>query len=148
MRIFGTRWFEKVKDGGPDSPVDAYFLCEIKGLFSIAILKFNKGCREEYHTHAFGALTWFIKGSLVEEFWVRPSRWYTRSWLPKFTSRHKLHRVNAKEDSWCFTIRGPWSETWMEWNSKTNTKTLLTHGRKVVKSGPIYDLGDRDEVTK
>ena len=60
--------FSKCKDGGKESPVDAYFLIECKGLFfSVALLKFNKGGREAYHTHAFDAYTWFLKGDLVEE---------------------------------------------------------------------------------
>ncbi len=30
---------KKRKDGGKTSPVDAYFLCEFKSLFGIALLK-------------------------------------------------------------------------------------------------------------
>ena len=60
------RFFSKVKDGGPESTVDAYFLIEIKNWFSIALLKLHKCSRENYHSHAFNALTWFIKGDMVE----------------------------------------------------------------------------------
>ena len=55
------RALSKTKDGGPKSSV------EIKSIGSIALLKFNKGGRKEFHTHAFNALTWFIAGSLKEE---------------------------------------------------------------------------------
>jgi hypothetical protein len=130
--------FKKMKDGGPNSPVNGYFLIEWKGLFSIALLKFNKGSREEYHTHAFNALTWFIKGDLEEEqlyvhckgnsfaqiFWGlivgKTNKKYRCSLLPKFTSRENLHRVIAHEDSWCLTIRGPWAENWVEVDQPTN----------------------------
>lgn len=120
----------KRKDGGPDSPVDAYFLCEFKGLFSIALLKFNKGQRFAYHTHAFNAWTWFIKGSLVEEPYQERRLRYTRSLIPKFTSRYRNHRVIATRDSWCFTIRGPWQKTWTE--TEDDKVTTLTHGRQKV----------------
>lgn len=124
------KFFKKVKDGGPESPVDAYFLFEIKSLMSVAILKFNKGSREAFHTHAFHALTWFIKGDLVEEDINGEFHIYERGILPKVTRRSKNHRVIALADSWCFTIRGPWSKTWTE---DTDEKTtVLTHGRKVV----------------
>lgn len=124
------RFFQKAKDGGPNSPVDAYFIIEIKSFLSVAILKFNKGSREAFHTHAFDALTWFIKGDLVEEDINGEYRVYQRSLLPKFTRKSKNHRVIAKSDSWCFTIRGPWSKTWEE---HTDEKiTVLTHGRNVV----------------
>lgn len=134
------RILEKCKDGGKDSPVDAYFLIEIKSLFSIAILKFNKGSREEFHTHAFDALTWFIKGDIIEEgmlevsgaFWPKYTP-YKRSLLPKVTTKDNLHRVIAHEDSWCLTIRGKWQDTWTEYNQNTVTTTTLTHNRVVVK---------------
>jgi hypothetical protein len=130
------KFFEKCKDGGPQSPVDAYFLVEIKWLFSIAFLKFNKGHREAYHTHAFHALTWFIKGWMIEEKISDRLEYnlYIKSLIPKLTTRYNLHRVKAREDSWCFTIRGPWQKEWKEFNAKTATTTALTHGRRVIKS--------------
>ena len=121
----------KRKDGGKTSPVDAYFLCEFKNLFSVALLKFNKGGREEYHTHAFDAYTIFLKGNLVEEDVDGSEHIYRRGKL-KFTPKSKNHRVSAKEDSWCFTLRGPWVDSWTEYNVKDNLTTFFTHGRKVV----------------
>ena len=125
------RFFNRSKDGGSDSPVEALFLFEIKSLCSIAILKFNKGGREAYHTHAFHALTWFILGELVEQDIDGSYRIYRRSLFPKLTRRTKNHCVVAYCDSWCLTIRGPWSNTWTE---DTDTHhTVLTHGRKIVE---------------
>lgn len=125
---------KKVKDGGPNSPVDGYFLCEFKSLFSIVLLKFNKGRREEFHTHAFNALTWFISGELYEEDYLSESLTYkyTRSLIPKYTRKDKNHRVLALKDSWCISVRGPWAKTWTESNKITGKTTTLTHGRKVV----------------
>lgn len=132
---FISNFFSKTKDGGPDSPVDAYFLIEMKGLFSIALLKFNKGSRESYHSHAFNALTWFIKGDLFEEDLHTPDGFlyrYTRSWLPKYTPKAKTHRVIAHEDSWCLTLRGSWQSTWTEYNEKLDESIILLQGRKVI----------------
>lgn len=126
------RFFSKAKDGGPYSPVDAYFLIEIKSLFSIALLKFNKDSRENFHTHAFNALSWFIKGDMVEQDYNGEYRVYERSIIPKFTSKKKNHRVIANKVSWCLTIRGPWEKTWTEDNEKETI--TLTHGRKIVKT--------------
>lgn len=131
------KWNEK--DGGPESPV-TFFGIEIKWLGSIGFIKFAKGGREAYHTHAFHALTWFLKGELIEErLWAvsqTSSRsafnWYTRSILPKFTARGNMHRVRAKEDSWCFTLRGPWKSTWREYDPKTGLFTVFSNGREIV----------------
>lgn len=122
--------FTVAKDGGPESPVDAFFVFEIKRFASIALLRFNVGAREAFHTHAFHALTWFIHGNLVEQDIDGNLYTYRRSIFPKFTSRSKNHRVLATTTSWCFTIRGPWSDYWTE--TLDNQTITLTHGRKVV----------------
>ena len=132
MTKFITQFFNKSKDGGPNSPVDGYFLIECKGLFSIALLKFNKGQREEFHTHAFNAYTWFLKGDLLEEDAGGTFYKYRRKLVPKLTKKEKNHRVIAKEDSWCFTLRGPWDMYWTEYNRNSNQTTVFTHGRNVV----------------
>ncbi len=119
------------KDGGPDSPVDAFFLIEIKSLFSIALLRFNEGGREAFHTHAFNALTWFISGDMEEEDYDGHFHFYSRSLIPKYTPRSKNHRVWANRTSWALSIRGPWSKTWTE-DDETH-HSVLTHGRKVVE---------------
>ena len=132
-----THLLNKAKDGGKDSPVDAYFLFEIKGLCSIALLKFNKGCREDYHNHAFNALTWFIKGDLTEEKVDGSVKKYKRSFVPKLTTKNNCHRVIAHKDSWCFTIRGRWENTWYELNESKDLKTFLTNHRQIVSKEKI-----------
>ena len=137
------RFLSKVKDGGPNSPVDAYFLVEIKSLFSIALLKFNKGGREAYHSHALNALTWFLKGNLCEEKIDGDKYRYRRSILPKYTPKDNCHRVRAAEDSWCLTIRGPWSNHWYEYDEKKDITTWFTHGRRptiIYKGKPDGDV--------
>jgi hypothetical protein len=130
-----TNFMCKRKDGGSESPVDAYFLIEIKDWFSIAILKFNKGGREAYHTHAFDAYTWFLKGNLVEEDVNGESYVYERSLVPKKTLKSKNHRVKALSDSWCFTIRGKWDKTWTEYNETLDETTVFSDGRVVEGKG-------------
>lgn len=126
--------FQKGKDGGPDSPVDGLYLIEIKPLFSIVLLKFNKGRRENFHTHAFNALTWFIGGSLEEEKINGEKYEYKRSFLPKITTRENNHRVKANKDSYCLTFRGPWVDFWTEDNKEENEKIFFTNGRKILKT--------------
>ncbi len=124
--------FKKMKDGGPDSPVDGYFLIEIKSLFSIVLLKFNRGGREKFHTHAFNAWTWFLLGCLVEEEANGTTKPYYRSIFPKKTKKDKNHRVFAFIDSWCLSIRGPWENTWTEYDERENKTTTLSKGRKII----------------
>ncbi len=126
------RILHKGKDGGPKSCVDGFWLIEIKGLFSVLLLRFNNGAREAFHTHAFNAYTWFLWGDLTEEFQDTAPRRYRRRLHPKFTPRDLLHRVRSRGTSWVFTVRGPWADTWREWSPATNRYTTLTNGRRVV----------------
>lgn len=125
------RIFSKTKDGGPGSPVTAFFLFEFKKFGSVALLRFNQGGRESFHTHAFKAWTWFLTGSMVEEKIVGEFKPYQRSLFPKHTPRENNHRVLALTTSWCFTIRGPWVDEWTEDHPKTGERTVFTHGRVV-----------------
>lgn len=127
---------KKRKDGGPDSNATGYWLIEIKPLFSILLLKFEGESRTNYHSHAFHALTWLIKGDMTEHsqqsFGAERHIPYRRSLFPKFTSRKNLHKVDSNGTSWVFSIRGPWKKEWQEYNPKTDKFITLTNGRKHV----------------
>ena len=130
--------FKRRRDGGQDSPVEGFWVIEIKGLFSIVFLKFNPGSRENYHSHAFNAYTWWISGNIEEHRIIDgklvKSRWKP-SLKPKWTPKDNCHKVFALNDkpAWAFCLRGPWDEYWTEWNEDTKELTTLTHGRRVVK---------------
>lgn len=122
---------KKLKDGGPESTVTGYFLIEIKSLFSIALLHFADGSREAYHSHAFHAISWILKGELKEEHLYKPNNYLLPSIWPVFTSRDTFHKVISNGDSWALTFRGPWKNIWQEY-LKGNFINL-THGRKILK---------------
>lgn len=125
------------KDGGPESTVHGFWLIEIKWLFSIALLRFSNGSRDSYHSHAFNSISWLLKGKLREYLILIGHVLITKTYKPRIwaivTRRNTFHRVVSEEVSWVFTIRGPWSKTWREYNPNSGTFTTLTNGRKVVK---------------
>lgn len=144
-KIYNNKWFPRLfyikPDGGKDSGVTGYFLIEWKILFSIGLLHFKKGSREAYHTHAFNALSWWLKGSITEhklnvifnnnellEQYEDIKKDYSPSIIPKYTSKNNFHKVIAHKDTWCLTFRSNWEDTWMEF--KDNKLIKLTHGRK------------------
>ncbi len=124
--------FKKSHDGGPNSGVTGYWLIEWKLGFSIVILRFSKGSREAFHTHAFNALTWWAKGSVEEHFadGSTPKTWKP-SLKPKFTPKSCYHKIIGKEVSWAFCIRGPWEKTWKE--KRKNGEFFLTFGCRIVE---------------
>lgn len=122
--------FRKSYDGGADSGVTGYWLIESKSLFSIVLLRFAPGSREAFHSHAFNALTWWLKGR-VEEFFIgsaHRAKVWVPSWRPKWTPKKCFHKIIAGEKgAWALSIRGPWDATWSE--SKNGQTYTLGHGR-------------------
>lgn len=150
MSLFKHRWipkfFYKKFDGGKESGVTGYFLIEWKAVFSIGLLHFKKGSRENYHSHAFNALTWFLSGTVTEEKHKGKKKNFGPSFWPKFTPRTNVHRVVSHSDTWALTFRGPWEDTWYEVSPFGDT-TKMTHGRRVLdidlKSGKSWEQGER-----
>lgn len=123
------KFFKKGYDGGPDSGVTGYWLVESKRFFSIVLLQFDPGSRDAFHSHAFNALTWWIKGRAIERFPDRsPQKVWYPSFKPKYTPRDNFHKVLASgEGAWAISFRGPWQRTWQE--QRDGETYSLTHGR-------------------
>jgi len=117
------------KDGGPESTVTGYFLCEFKRYFSIVLLKFEGKSREAYHNHAFNCISWILKGKLIEHNIDDSVKIYNINLLPIFTYRDTYHKVDSDGVTWVISFRGPWSKTWKEYLPDENRERVLTHGR-------------------
>lgn len=132
------KFLEISKDGGPKSKVWAYWLFEIKGLFSVALLRFEDGSREAYHSHAFNSISWVLSGELTEHVLGELDsnedpiiNWYQRSIRPIVTFRETFHKVISRGRTWVFTLRGPWANEWYEFDEPTNSIQVLTDGRQI-----------------
>jgi hypothetical protein len=132
------KFFQSATDGGKDSGVTGLFLVEIKPLFSIVLLRFSKGTREAYHSHAFNAITWFIKGH-VHEYRIDPDdpntftiKSFGPSLIPKITHRDNHHKVVSLGDTLALSFRGPWAQTWREYLPTLRKFVTLSSGRKIV----------------
>lgn len=124
--------FQVAKDGGEKSHVTGLFLVEIKSLFSIVLLRFEDGTREAYHSHAFNALTWIVRGEFQEHMLDGRVRVFSPSLNPKWTPRSTFHKVFSVGTTYAISFRGPWSKTWREFLPATKEFVTLTHGRKIV----------------
>jgi hypothetical protein len=128
-----VRLLNKAPDGGKNSGVTGFFLVEMKSLFSIVLLRFNKGSREAFHEHAFNAVTIWLKGRVIEHELHNTVRSFPREFKGgqiKFTRRNCFHKIEALEPTWALSFRGPWVDRWRE--KRGDKLVTLTHGRKVV----------------
>jgi hypothetical protein len=130
------KFFFKAKDGGPESKVTGYWLFESKRFGSIALLRFDYGSREAFHTHAFDAISWVLKGKLKERVKdEKDSIYYSPSLKPIITPRERFHRVFGMAPvTWALTFRGPWFPRWKEYIPAEDKEIVLTNGRKIVNN--------------
>jgi hypothetical protein len=112
--------------------VTAYWLIEWKSLFSVALLCFENGSRDAFHSHAFHSISWLLWGCLGEAYVGTPnSVWfYYPSFTPIITKRSTFHKVTSIGRSWVLTFRGPWAKTWDEYRPNEKRHVVLTHGRQ------------------
>lgn len=135
MRLGDNIIMEWAKDGGPKSRVNGLWFFRSKKLGTVALLKFDDGSRDAYHSHAFGAISWLLRGRLDElSLEYDGSRKHTtylpRPW-PIYTPASRLHKVVSSGTSWVLTFRGPWSDRWVEFD-EDGLFLKLTHNRVVV----------------
>ncbi len=129
MRFGDTIICEWAKDGGPESKVDGFWMFRSKRWGTVAVLKFAQGSREAFHSHAFNSHSIVLKGKLLElhkngEVDVHSTGHYIR------TLRNTFHKVlGLEETSWVLTVRGPWSDTWLDQDEKDGITRTLTHNR-------------------
>lgn len=121
--------FAKASDGGATSGVTGYFLIEAKPVGSIVLLHFNEGSREAYHSHAFNAVTFWLRGQVKEHHLSGETKLFSAGQV-KYTSRSTFHKVEGIRSAWAISFRGPWVDQW--WERRGGRFVTLTHGRKVV----------------
>ncbi len=127
------KFLETTKDGGAESTVWAHWLFELKRFLSIALLRFEDGSRDAFHSHAFDCVSVVLRGELVEEHLSGEVRTYGPL-RPIVTRRDTFHRVRSSGRTWVLTVRGPWVERWFEWLPRENRFVVLSHGRREVEA--------------
>lgn len=135
-----SKLFGLDKDGGPESRVWGFWLIGLKKLFSVVLLRFEDGSREAYHTHAFNAVSWVLRGELHEEHLMGLTFYHLPSWRPVYTTRDTFHRVSSVGRTWVISLRGPWADLWLEWLPETQETVLLTHNRVELARGSVRSL--------
>lgn len=131
------RFLEKVpvKVEGMVQGSSEYVLLEIKSMFSIIVTHLAPNGTTALHSHAFNALTIWLKGWAFEEKVDEYSSTSLKELNPgsvKLTRRSNMHRIiSGTEGAWFITFRGPWKDTWQE--ERNNKLVTLTHGRKEVE---------------
>lgn len=116
----------------------SYALFEWKLLFSVIIYNWKTIRQNRFHSHAFPAIAFLLKGEYVEEVY-KDGKIITKvvgkdqRFKPRYLPRHYTHRIlKAKPQTYTIVFTGPWTRYWYEWFEDTNTWVKYTWGRRVV----------------
>lgn len=122
-------------------------ILEYKKLFSIKLFKFHKtdGKQDRFHTHAFNAYSFLLKGNYIEE--VLDGDVIKK--LPRnrsrvlFIPKDSFHRITKSTNCTTILITGPWGKTFKELTDVGGgmyKETECGEGRKVLSSGKLREL--------
>ncbi len=122
---------------------------------------FKDGSREAYHSHAFNAISWVLKGKLTEERLLQmidtplaasgrlseiAVKEYKPSLKPIWTPRTNMHKVSSTGTTFVLSFRGPWAKTWTEYLPLDDQFVMLTHGRHELVRMRDYFNWQREEA--
>ena len=122
-------------------------ILEYKKWFSIKLFNFHKseGVQDRFHTHAFNAYSFLLKGDYTEEVLegdkiVKCARSRSKA---LFIPKNSYHRITRSKGCVTILITGPWGETFKELrNTVGNTYQEVVCGsqRKDLGVGEVREL--------
>jgi hypothetical protein len=107
-----------------------FWFLRIKSLCTVALLRFDPGSREAFHSHAFNSVSWVVRGRLREVMLDGDQLRHPSGFRPILTKRHTFHKVYGEHPggTWVLTFRGPWIDRWQEVD-ESGRRITLTHNR-------------------
>lgn len=120
-----------------DGYIIAYTIFEHKYLFSIILYHWKTIRQNRFHSHAFPAVAFLLRGEYKEEVYRRGEiiQKTVNQWLkPRYLPRNYTHRIlEAKPKTWTVVFTGPWIKHWYEYFDDTKIWVKYAWGRRVIE---------------
>ncbi len=121
--------------------IKRFTIIEIKYLGGIIVNIFNTSNQDRFHSHAFNALSWMIRGHYYEDVIVDGNllklKKIERS---RFIPRNYIHKITkSSPNAMSITFEGPWESTWNEYFDNGRIKTY-SWGRKVIFDSKYVEM--------
>tara|TARA_E500000081_G_scaffold154575_1_gene191916 strand:- start:637 stop:1098 length:462 start_codon:yes stop_codon:yes gene_type:complete len=131
-----------------EGSVTQFTLFECKELFSIIFYKWNTIDQVRFHTHAFPAYAFLLRGFYHEKVLTEDGevvdKVVNQLFKPRFLARNYCHSIGyAKPSTMTMVLVGRWSKQWKEYFPDTNTWITYEWGRKKV-SKKVSNLNEKD----
>lgn len=112
--------------------IKRFTIIEIKYLFGIIVNIFNTENQDRFHSHAFHAFSFMIKGYYYEHVIIGTECVTKKIEKSRFIPRNYIHKITkSTKNAMSITFEGPWESTWNEYFDNGRVKTY-TWGRKVL----------------
>lgn len=122
-------------------------ILEYKKLFSIKLFNFHRseGLQDRFHTHAFNAYSFLLKGDYTEEVLENNKivKYLRSRSKTLFIPKDSYHRITRSKGCVTLLITGPWGETFKELrNTFDNQYQEVVCGsqRKDIRVGGVREL--------
>jgi len=116
--------------------INAYVLFESKHLFSIILYNWKTIEQNRFHTHAFSAIAFLLKGGYVEEKIIDRKiviNNVNNKFIPRYLPKNYCHRIlKAEPKTWTIIFVGPWIKYWYEYFQDSKKWIRYTWGRKKI----------------
>lgn len=128
--------------------VTQFTLFECKQLFSIIFYKWNTVDQVRFHTHAFNAYAFLLRGYYHEKI-IKDNKIIEKTvdqiLKPRFLARNYCHSIGyAKPNTMTVVISGRWQKNWKEYFPDTGTWVTYSWGRHKIdsKKTDLIELSD------
>lgn len=109
-----------------------FTIIEIKYLFGIIVNIFNTTDQDRFHSHAFHALSWMVRGHYFEDVLENSAVISKKIECSRFIPKNYIHKITlSTPNAVSVTFEGPWGSTWNEYFDNGRVKTY-GWGRKVL----------------
>jgi hypothetical protein len=129
--------FRKKKVALGEGHVEQFIIFENKHLFSIILYKWFTIDQIRFHTHAFSAVAFLLKGWYWEKILfkdIEMPNFVNVPFLPRFLPKNYCHAIQqAKPGTRTLVITGPWQKHWYEYFPDTKTWVKYHWGREKVE---------------
>jgi len=121
--------------------VTQYIVFENKYFCSLIFYKWNTIDQVRFHTHAFSAVAFLLKGWYWEKVKFKDitmDNFVNVPLIPRYLPKNYCHAVgHAKPGTMTMVLVGPWQDTWKEYFPDSETWVTYTWGRKIIKKEKV-----------
>ena len=136
-KLKDTTFFKKKEVALGLGSVTQYLIFENKHFLSLIFYRWNTIDQVRFHTHAFGAVAFLLRGWYWEKVLyngIEMTNFVNIPFYPRVLPRNYTHAIgNAKPGTMTMVITGPWQKYWYEFFPDTQLWVKYTWGRKIVE---------------